>query len=212
MFDIVRTLKETDRVCDFVAIGYQGANFYTHAAIIIKLDSKLYQFHFLDGIELTEVEDDFFHKITETIDSRLLPSFYAYCRRILKNANPKFGFFYSGEYYNKAGEHFSTTNLGERMTCVGFCLNVLKGFLENDYIQYTDWDESSHIDIPNYVLEFAHEHGLNVEDIRGAHRRITPLELISSAFFVDIPIKKVDVDSKIEYVRSNIGYHNINVL
>lgn len=125
MFEIVRTLEETDRNCDFVAIGYQGANFYTHAAIIIQLDSKLYQFHFTGEVELIEVEDDFFHKITDTIDSKLIPSFYAYCRRIKKYAKPKFGFFYSGEYYNKTGEHFSNTNIGERMTCVGFCLNVL---------------------------------------------------------------------------------------
>lgn len=93
MFEIVKSLEETDRYCDFVAIGYEGAAIHSHAAIIIKFRSKLYQFDFMGEVELAELENDFLHKITDTIESSLVPSFYAYCRRVKKFAKPKFVFF-----------------------------------------------------------------------------------------------------------------------
>lgn len=208
MFEIVRTLHESDCACDFVAIGHQCGNLLEHSVFIIHYNNKFYQFEFLDGIVFTENVDDSYHKITDTINKLLVPSFITYCKQISKHAKPKFGFFYSGEYYDKEGNHFSKSKTGERMTCVGFCLNVLKGFLEDDYIQYADWEESSHSDTPHYLQEFAIEHDLNTDEISDSHRRITPLELLTSAFFTKIPIKKADIDSKIDYVKAAIEVNN----
>lgn len=207
MFEIVRTLKEADRNCDFVALGLgHTVDGGTHSTIIINYESTLYQFHFTGKIEFCNVCHDFFHKITDTINTKLTPSFYAYCRRIEKKANPIYGYFYSGEFYDKNGTHFADKPIGERMTCVGFCLNVLKGFLEEDYILYQDWDETSH-NYSGYLIKYAEKYNLNIEEISNSHRRITPLELITSAFFTNIPIKKLNIDSKIDQVQEYI-YNN----
>jgi len=90
------------------------------------------------------------------------------------------------------------------MTCVGFCLNVLKGFLEEDYINYQDWDESSHTSSPDYLIKYAKRYNLNIDDISKSHRRITPLELLTSAFFTNTPILKSSIDSKIEQAKEYI--------
>ena len=209
MFEIVRTIKETDRNCNFTALGFLVYSEGTHAAIIINYESVLYQFHFTGEIEFCNVKHDFFHKITDTIDTRLIPSFYAYCRRVQKKANPQYGYFYSGEFYDEEGIHFSDKPIGERMTCVGFCLNVLKGFLEKDYIYFHDWDENTHT-APDYLIKYAKKHNLNLEDISESHRRITPLELITSGFFTNIPIRKANIDSEIVQVKEYLynSLHN----
>lgn len=205
MFELVRTLYEDDRTSDFVAIACQEAHVHSHSLIIIQKDSKLYQFDFISEVSLKDIEDDCYHKVTNVIDSDLVPSFLTYCKVIAKRAKPKFGFFYSGEYYDSIGNYSSTSNVGETMTCVGFCLNVLKGFLnEQDYIKYQDWDESSYALTPDYLEDYVKEHNLKIEDISASHRRITPLELLTSAFFTKLPIRKKDIDSKIEYVRETI--------
>lgn len=208
MFEIIKTLQEGDRDCDFVALGFLENEGNNHATLIIKYNSELYQYHYTSReIDFSNVSYDFFHKITETIQTSLVPAFYAHCREILKRANPQYGYFYSGEFYDRNGIHFSDKAVGERMTCVGFCLNVLKGFLEEDYIYYLDWDENSH-DSPDYLVKYANNHNLKIEDISLSHRRITPLELLTSAFFVDTPIKKTKIDSKKEEVKDYI-YSNM---
>ena len=82
--------------------------------------------------------DTYFHKTTLTIHPDEVPAFIVYCQQIKQKAKPIYGFFYSGEFYDKEGNYLMNKDLGERMTCVGFCLNVLKGFLEEDYIDYME--------------------------------------------------------------------------
>lgn len=214
MFTIIKTTSEQDIKDEFVAIGAYVSDFRIsqlqngtayHSVLIIKYKDQLLQFHYTGnpslGILLDDnIDSNCFHKITDTIDSKLLPSFIVMCKRILKNANPKYGYFYSGEYYDINGKHFSSKAIGERMTCSGFCLNVLKGFLEEDYILYTDWDSSSH-QKENYLQEFCSRQGLNIDEIEISHRRISPLELLSSGYFSNIPINKNQIDSKIGSVE-----------
>ena len=142
---------------------------------------------------------EYFHKRTETIHKEEIPAFIAYCNSIKKNANPIYGYFYSGEYYDNKGIHFSEKSIGERMTCVGFCMNVLKGFLENDYLKYTDWDSSSHS--TDYLLKYAEKYNLDVASIQESHRRISPIEILTSGFFHNIPISKIEIDSKLTEVK-----------
>jgi len=82
--------------------------------------------------------DTYFHKTTLTIHPDEVPAFIVYCQQIKQKAKPIYGFFYSGEFYDKEGNYLMNKDLGERMTCVGFCLNVLKGFLEEDHIDYME--------------------------------------------------------------------------
>lgn len=197
MFEIVRTKMESDRVTDYVALGNlvnEKGSF--HSAFIINYENKLFEFHYTSSnIEYIEISRDYFHKITDTIHSDEVPSFIALCNNIMKKANPKYGFFYSGESYNIDGTHMSNSGLGERMTCVGFCLNVLKGFHEDDYIIYTDWTEES-IEGTEYLKDYCLRNNLNITEMKSYLRRITPLEFLTSGFFTKIPISKMEIDGK----------------
>ncbi len=196
-FDIVQSLKESDIVSDFVAFGnlLLGTESF-HSAFVIQYQNKLYEFHYTGAeIEYVELRNDYFHKITNTILPDEVPSFIAMCKNILKNANPSYGYFYSGESYTKDGVHLSNIDLGERMTCVGFCLNVMAGFLEEDYINYEEWSSDTHED-PEYLTRFCEKHNLDITKIKSAHRRITPRECLISGYFDSLPITKTEIDSK----------------
>lgn len=196
MFEIIRSLTESDRVTNFVAIGNllnEEGSF--HSAFIVKNNNVLFEFHYTGRtIELTALEHDYFHKITDTIHPDEVPSFLAYCQNIIKKANPKYGFFYSGQSYDIEGNHLSENDLGERMTCVGFCLNVLKGFLEEEYIQYTDWSSDSHEE--GYLERYCEKHHIDITSVKSSHRRITPIEVLISGFYTDLPIRKILIDKK----------------
>jgi len=207
MFEIVRSNHESDINVDFVAIGNLVDNHFesTHSAFLIQYDETIYVFHYT-GWEIEfksqQTDDDYYHKITETITPDEIPAFLAYAKTIKKHANPIYGYFYSGEYYNTNGEHFGDKNLGESMTCVGFCLNVLKGFLEEDYIAYTDWSEDSHND-KDFLERFCAKYNKNPDLIKDAHRRITPRECLTSCFLKDLPIRKHVIDKKILQVNNH---------
>jgi hypothetical protein len=219
MFEIINTTSEEDVKDEYVAIGtyvsdlripqLQSGTAY-HSLLIIKYKGEIWQFHYTGdstyGIIFDqEIDTKCFHKITNTIDVKLIPSFIMMCKRILKNANPKYGYFYSGEFYDLNGQHFSESKIGERMTCSGFCINVLKGFLEEDYLVYTDWNSTSH-ETENYLKDFCNLRGLDIFEIEGSHRRISPLELLCSGYFTKLPITKEQINSKIgsteEYLRN----------
>lgn len=197
MFDIIRSKLESDIKLDFVALGYAQINENnSHSSIIIQRQKELFEFHYTGkNVEYKSLSNDYCHKFTATIHPDEVASFIAMCMNIEKNANPKYGFFYSGQSYDKDGNHLSNQKPGEVMTCVGFCLNVLKGFFETDYLKYQDWNKSS-IEIPNYLENYCESHSLKIEEVEDSHRRITPLELLTSCFFENIPITKKEIDSK----------------
>lgn len=202
-FDIVRTLVEKDTDDDFVAIGNTlSEDKLNHAGFVINYKNELHEFHFVSEIEFCKAYNDYYHKIIELIPKDIVPSFIAYCKNILKNANPKFGYFYSGESYDIDGNHLSNYDLGERMTCVGFCLNVLKGFLETDYINYSDWDNT--LNDLQYLADYCQKNKINIDDVKQSHKRITPLECLTSCYFVSLPITKSQIDSRKDSVQEFI--------
>lgn len=205
MFEIIRTREESDRNINFVALGNlinQEQSY--HAAFVIRHENNLLEFHYTgEKIELVNLRRDYYHKITDTIHPDEVASFIAKCINIRKNAKPEYGYFYSGESYDEHGNHQSDNSLGERMTCVGFCLNVLKGFLENeDYLSYEDWDSTTHEE-EGYLEWYCETYNLNIEDVKSSHRRITPREFLTSGFFITIPIRKHQIDSKIQEVNEH---------
>lgn len=203
MFDIINTLTEVDVKNDYVAIGsyINPKKTPSHSVLVIKYNDIINHFHFTgkeilyDGI----YDNNCFHKITETIDPKLIPSFIMMCRRIMKTANPRYGYFYSGEYYDTNGVHFSEKAISETMTCSGFCINILKGFLENDYILYPDWNTTSY-PTQDYLEQFANHFKIDKDKISESHRRISPLELLCSGYFSILPIRKNDIDLKIDEI------------
>lgn len=204
LFRIIETKQDPDDTTnDFVAIGnaVQSHNnmLSYHAGFIIKYSDEYYQFDFNNGIELEEfdetLEEYWYHVRTETVPADDVPAFIAMCQNIKKNANPKYGYFYSGESYDVNGVHQSTVDLGERMTCVGFCINVLKGFLEEDYLVYTDWAMNSKPDADEYLKKFYERTGLDPDKVAPSIRRITPRECLASCYFSNLPIRKAQIDS-----------------
>lgn len=201
LFDIVRSKEESDREIDYVAIGYLDDSEYPHSAFIIHYKGELFEFDYNGhSIEFTPLTKDYYHKITETILPEEVPSFIALCENIKKNAKPIYGFFYSGESYDLLGNHLSKNTLGQRMTCVGFCLNVLKGFLDEDYLAFSNWKSESHN--KKYLEKFCEQNGLDISKVVKFHRRISPLEFLTSGFFSNIPITKKQIDVKSPAVRS----------
>lgn len=211
MFEILHTISEKDYKKDFVGIGAcynKDKNLLYHSVLIIQYQEEQYVFHYTGIPDFPlffdqGISDDCFHKITKTIPSILVPSFIAQCKQVLKKANPVYGYFYTGEFYDIDGNHNSNGTTGERMTCAGFCLNVMKGFLTEDYIAYDQWDSTSH-DYPGYLEDYSVRHSLEVNDISSSHRRISPLDLLCSAHFVDLPIQKSEVESKHQEVSEYI--------
>lgn len=201
MVEIVRTLQDRVPNSDFVAIGNLLVGTESrHSAFVIQFQNELLEFHYTgSAIEFNCLQNDYFHVVTSTIPDYEVPSFVAMCKNVLKRANPKYGFFYSGESYHPDGSHLSNVDLGERMTCAGFCLNVLKGFLEEDYLAYSDWNHTNHVTHPtnsNYLQEFCARHNLDISKMREMQRRIEPRECLVSCLFDALPIRKADIDSK----------------
>lgn len=209
MSKIIHTNINSDLTEDFVAIGtyLNDEKEPYHSVLIIQYAGVLQHFHYTGRALLLDdiYNNDCFHIKTAVVNKALVPSFLGMCRRILKKANPQYGYFYSGDYYDVKGVHFANNHVGEVMTCVGLCLNVLKGFLGRDYMSYEDWTDTS--TVPTGFLEyFANRNGLDINKIRESHRRITPSDLLCSAYFKSTPISKQMVDSKraevLEYLKN----------
>tara|TARA_R110002020_G_scaffold261331_2_gene475669 strand:+ start:1636 stop:2268 length:633 start_codon:yes stop_codon:yes gene_type:complete len=201
LFDIINTLTEKDIKENFVAIGsyVDKDKVAAHSVIVIKYNGSIKHIHY-DSKEI--LFDDIynvccFHKITDTINPALIPSFIVMCKIVMEKANPRYGYFYSGEYYDQNGIHFSEKAISETMTCSGFCLNILKGYLEEDYLSYKEWSTPTY-PTKDYLERYANHFDLNLDDISESHRRISPLELLSSAYFSNLPITKSQVDSKVD--------------
>jgi hypothetical protein len=205
MFEIVQSRVESDIKRDFVALGFliEGKG-GPHSAFVIQYEDTLYEFHYTGSeIDFSQIWNDYYHKITYSVHPDEVPAFIACCQQIQKNAKPIYGYFYSGENYGIDGNHFGNKDLGERMTCVGFCLNVLKGFLEDDYLEYSDWDESTHADL-EYLEKYCKKHTIDITKVKASHRRIAPIEFFTSGFFRNLPIRKVQIDGKIQEVSEVI--------
>lgn len=205
MFEICRTKFESDQNTDFVAIGNlvdDNGKKSSHAAFIIQFEDELFEFHYTGrNVEYSPIKRDYYHKITYTILPEEVPSFIALCKHLVKTSKPIYGFFYSGEFYNDEG-HQHHTELGERMTCVGFCLNVFKTFLEEDYIQFQDWNGDTE-DWKEYLEDYCIKNNLDPSRIKESVRRITPRECLTSCFFNILPIRKADIDNKIKDVNNH---------
>lgn len=175
-----------------------------HAAIFLRYNGESKLFHF-DGrsVSIEDVSglEEYYQKQLNFIEPILLPSFFAQCELILEKAQPQFGFFYEGSLYNEEGDFKSPSHSPEYMTCVGFCLNVIKGFLsDEEFLSYDEWDESSLDGVMEYVELFlekvkATHPSINIDDFKVNLRRITPIEYLSGAFSDEIPVKKSFIDS-----------------
>ena len=184
------------------AVEVDGLGRAGHVGLIIHCEAGYFLFHF-DGGEELELEENpvgwYFHKTLDFILPDFCNSFFGHCDKIKKTAKPKFGHFYSGSYY-KEGKYYSENGLEEYMSCVGFCINVVKGFIEADeYFYYQDWTSGSNIQFhQKYIKDFIEKYKKTKPDITEELiaenvRRITPPEYLASAYLVELPIRRAEV-------------------
>lgn len=190
-----------------VKINEKGVAY--HAGIVIKHGGISYLFHYTGEDVLIEESpngDYYFHKDFIFIKGPITASFLAHCHLIKENAVPEYNYFYSGSYYDTNGRYFSNIDMPECMTCVGFCINVIKGYIEEDeYFQFSDWTKES-----AESVEFLNRHiqrllvkhpTADVNLLIDNMRRICPDEYLASAFLYKLPITKTKVDQIIENIR-----------
>lgn len=198
-------IKSTEQNLDkyFVAaaclVNEQGLA--QHVGLIIHSEEGYFLFHYTGQEVLFEdgkIEEWYFHKSIGFILPEFCGIFLGHCKKIAQNAKPEYGCFYNGSFYNSNGEYYSQNQIPEFMTCVGFCINVIKGFIEADeYFEYTDWtnQKASQQYISEMIAQIQKIAPYITEEMISDNiRRIKPSEFVGSAFLKNIPIRKNDID------------------
>ncbi|SKD00491.1 hypothetical protein SAMN05660461_1839 [Chitinophaga ginsengisegetis] len=180
-----------------------------HSGIVMKHDSTYKLFHF-DGrlwFDDAPVNNWYFHKRLDFIKEEEIENFIAHCEIIKKESNPRYGFYYPGSHYDSTGQYFSKIPNTEFMTCVGLCLNTIKGFIEDDeYFRYTDWTIADNHMTMSFITDTiigirAANPTLSNVQIMEDIRRILPDEYFASTYLKTMPIRKHEIDVIIDAVR-----------
>ena len=203
---------EGDFVAAAVSISEGGEA--KHAGLVIKYNDDYYLFHFGPKLKFEPLPEGqwYYHKNLNFIKSEEIPSFLAHCKLIDEEANPIYGYYFNGSYFS-GGQYFSDIETPQYMTCVGFCLNVLNGFiLHSQFIYFNEWKintvsqryideiiEKFKADIPDIDINML------IEDIR----RIAPEEYLAAAYIDNIPVRKTQIDAIIVNVSQAI-YNKTN--
>lgn len=183
-----------------------------HSAIIIGVNRTYYLFHYTSEFILLENNIPqgrwYYHKVLEAIPQDESEAFLSHCESISRdNRDIKYGFIFDGSYY-RDGVYFSNSGLPEFSTCVGFCINVITGYLwDSDFLKVDDWHTQP---IRNGFIEFYERAKLAVPDLdeelyKIHHKRIQPDECTASAYITELPVTKKAVDEIIADVRLAIS-------
>lgn len=175
-----------------------------HAGLLICSEiegNKLFHYDGLDVLLEDPPNDEwYFYKIFTLIDSRLVSAFLALCKNVKRESSPVYGAYYEGSFYNNDGLYFSQVVRQEYMTCVGFCINVIKGFLsEEEEVEVFDLSGWTSADLsPSYLSHFVEKLKLShpnadVNSLIENIRRIKPIEYISAAYLKSIPYKRKNI-------------------
>jgi len=171
-----------------------------HAGLFIKYRGNVSIFHFDGKLDFDQNPQGkgYYYKEIGFIKAAEVRAFLAFCRIISKKANPVMGYFYPGSFFLENGDYFSQASMPQYMTCVGFCLNVLKGFRGgSDFVNHADWGNASiNGNLMDKIIARAKSEfpDINMEKIIPHMKRIRPDEYISAAFFDDMPVSKLSID------------------
>ena len=190
---------------DFVGVSvFTDDNGYPeHAAIFISKGEESHIFHF-DSENLKENKinecDQFLTKVLQSIQPFEVGAFLVQCKEALNNPAPGYHFFIDGSYINGQGKYVSELGIPVyRMTCVGFCLALLKGWFEEDYLMYEDWRADNTINPATLQQQLSELMALypnfSEEELSRNIRRIKPIEYIASGYFNKRPIRKANTDT-----------------
>lgn len=174
----------------------------SHAGIVVTYNGTKRIIHFNPPNILFDEIDCYtlFFKELKFIEPELIPSFLAHCEMLEKTVKPKYFYFYANSKYDEKGSFVSDGDLPEYMTCVGFCLNVIRHFLiDAEFIEYTDWDITTLEDVPEeYIIRkinqiFLLYPDIDKNEIMSNIRRILPIDYLSAAF-IKVVVRKEQVD------------------
>ncbi len=179
-----------------------------HAAIFVRYrgNSKILHFTgtrilFEDVERALSKNHVYIFKYINFVSPILLPSFYNNCNKIEKYTKATYGFHIEPNAEFTDEGNFNTPNgFPPFMTCVGFCLYFIRGFIRRDLFYYDDWDINTIEDAPPEPLAaFFNEVTKVIPDEQYDEfikniRRIKPVEYLAAAYSRTIPIRKIFTD------------------
>lgn len=185
-----------------------------HSGIFIRYNESNYFLHF-DGekVELMDVPIGYCYYFKSlNIAESLIPSYYNYFKLVERFAKPKYGYYYSGGFYHETSLDFIDENsMLESMSCVGFCLSVLKTcFFKNDFIFYEDWQFHDGVTDDEVLKHFrvieATYPDVTIDIYKKNARRIRPIEYFTAGFdkTANRPVRKLFTDKFKEEVQFKI--------
>jgi hypothetical protein len=221
------SVKNCDFETDFVAISCEinDEGFCQHSGLIISYDESIYYLHFtgkevrLEDLSNTaESFESIYIKKLEIIVEDDVVSFLGHCQKLKnKGVNPEYGFVFNDSYYDSTTKQSFLLNAEHDITtCVGFCIKVIRGFIFNndEYLKLEDWDENSLEAVEHWLFDYvkkylqiyADKNGVSVEDLYSNNelKRILPSELLSSTYFIELPIPKSEIDTIRPHLEKNL--------
>lgn len=209
---------------NFVAIGsYIDSNrFCQHSILIICYNKELKQFHYTGKeVELKNIDpnQEIYYKKLDIIHEDEVVAFLGFCEELIKiGVHPTYGFVFNDSFYDPFDKsNFLKNAKHDITTCSGFCIKVIRGFLYNnpEYLFLKDWNYNSYLASPinlksymNFILEnYATQNNTSLSQLFTLEeiKRITPLELLISAYYSDLPIRKVSIDFLINDLAARIS-------
>ena len=217
-------LTNCDLSKDFIAIAIQlNDNNIDHCGIIICYEETITFFHF-DGTVKIETLDtpptNIFLKEIETVVEENINGFKAYCEILADEVHPQYGFVFDNSFYSIDGNLYLNNGKVDIVTCVGFCIKVIRGYLINnpEYLALDDWDISSLDDFMTSYSDYIYRQISNIQRdfpdqyndiISKNYKRVTPFELTCSAFFFNLPIRKTSIDQIHPTVENILEMHRL---
>lgn len=174
----------------------------THAGIIVNYQNTAHLLHYTGSEVLLEnVNTICYYNPFSFIKKGLVKSFLAHCSVVRKEARPHYGYFYCGSNYDSEGNFQSPGDMPEYMTCVGFCINVIQGFLEGEsFIEYNDWTAEGNLGRhEGYINDFLQKvvsdnPNIDISFFRANLRRIYPVEYFAASYVNSLPVRKASTD------------------
>lgn len=208
-------IGECDKSDDFVAVGIildeNGIGY--HSGILLCLSETLYFFHYTGRdvvIDIIDKDYEYWYSLyikeLSIVEPEKVEYFLGFCEILRDEVHPVYGWLFTNSFYSVDGSYYSDIeNIPDITTCVGFCINVIRGFLYNNdqYITIEDWDDSSLNEyqeafMKNVTAQLAKIEEINPERLNEItqqnFKRIMPSELTSSAFYKNLPITKINID------------------
>lgn len=216
-------ISNIDLESDFVAIGsyINSDRFCNHSILIICYNKELKQFHYTGkDVELKNIDinQEIYYKKLDIIHEDEVVAFLGFCEELIKiGVHPAYGFVFNDSFYNPIDKsNFLKNAKHDITTCSGFCIKVIRGYLYNnpEYLFLKDWDYNSYLTSPvslqnymNFILEnYAKQNSTTISQLFTLEeiKRIAPLELLVSAYYNDLPIRKVSIDFFIDKIAARI--------